>query len=233
MISVRLARCRQNHVGLGQAGVHLRGFAQSVLLIRSGVNYRSELHTCFPSVPTSLWKTDHSIVLACTTPPFGIRWDPSQGLFPILVHHLVTTVPMDKMVSFDAILFPADERAPHLVSLMTSNAPSFPPLGQSCSQQPPSAMVKIPHPEMYMDFIAEGVGARAWQRHVSSSSYLDAFCLFPSAPGVSSLSLHSNFFIFLVAHLARSRSGVTIITPPSSHIFQPPFPTRSMLIRRS
>ena len=91
---------------------------------------------------------------------------------------------MDKMVSFDAILFPADERAPHLVPLMTSNAPSFPPLGQSGSQQPPSAMAKVPHPEMYMDFIAEGVGARAWKHHVSPSSkffacfYLPAFLFF-------------------------------------------------------
>ncbi|KAF9649313.1 hypothetical protein BDM02DRAFT_3128410 [Thelephora ganbajun] len=73
---------------------------------------------------------------------------------------------MDKMVSYDAILFPADERAPHLVPLMTSNASSFPPPGQSGSQHPPPAMAKVPHPEMYMDFIAEGIGSRAWQSHV-------------------------------------------------------------------
>lgn len=71
---------------------------------------------------------------------------------------------MDKMISYDAILFPADERAPHLVPLMMSN-PQFSPMGQSSHHSLP-ATAKIPHPEMYMDFIAEGVGSQAWKSHV-------------------------------------------------------------------
>ena len=72
-------------------------------------------------------------------------------------------------MSFNAILFPADdsERAPHVVSLMTSSASPFPPLGQSGSQQPLPSIARIPRPEVYMDFIAEDAGSRAWQSHVS------------------------------------------------------------------
>ena len=112
---------------------------------------------------------------------------------------------MDKMVSFDAILFPADERAPHLVPLMTSDTSTFPPPGQSGSQPPPPPSTKIPHPEMYMDFIAEGVGARAWQHHVSFTPPSMAFACFhpPSAFQIPPLGL-----ISLVARPARSRSGV-------------------------
>lgn len=91
---------------------------------------------------------------------------------------------MDKMVSFDAILFPADERAPHLVPLMTSNA-SLSSLGPSGSQPPPSSMGKVPHPEMYMDFIAEGVGARAWRHHVCFSYH--AFACFHPLPACPSI----------------------------------------------
>ncbi|KAF9642041.1 hypothetical protein BDM02DRAFT_3157603 [Thelephora ganbajun] len=72
---------------------------------------------------------------------------------------------MDKMIPYDAILFPAGERAPHLVPLMMSNAP-FPPPGQSGSQHTPPAMTKVPHPGMYMGFIASEVGSQAWQSHV-------------------------------------------------------------------
>jgi len=101
---------------------------------------------------------------------------------------------MDKMVSFDAILFPADERAPHLVPLMTSGAPSFPPLGQPGSQQPLPAMTQVPHPEMYMDFIAEGVGTRAWKHHVSSCSKFFA-CLYPPS-GVSCVTFFHSTQLF-------------------------------------
>jgi len=75
---------------------------------------------------------------------------------------------MEQMASFDAILFPSDDRAPHLVSLMTSiqngyaNTPSQ-PASPSSSQLPQTS--KVPHPEMYMDYIAEGIGSRAWQYH--------------------------------------------------------------------
>lgn len=72
---------------------------------------------------------------------------------------------MENMVSYDAIVFPADERAPHLIPLMWSNASSYSPVGQS-SQPSQPVSTKIPHPEMYMDFIAEGVGPVAWRSHV-------------------------------------------------------------------
>lgn len=78
------------------------------------------------------------------------------------------------MTSFEAILFPSDDRAPHLVSLMTSaqagyaNNPSQPQQISSTSSQTTLAPnAKVPHPEMYMDYIAEGIGSRAWQYHVS------------------------------------------------------------------
>jgi hypothetical protein len=76
------------------------------------------------------------------------------------------------MASFEAILFPSDDRPPHLVSLMTSiqngyaNTPSQ-PASPSSSQLPQTS--KVPHPEMYMDYIAEGIGSRAWQYHVGGS----------------------------------------------------------------
>lgn len=111
-------------------------------------------------------------------------------------------------MSFNAILFPADERAPHVVSLMTSSASPFPPLGQSGSQQPLPSIARIPHPEVYMDFIAEGVGSRAWQSHVS----------FKFAPGyyllvsIRTPAFHFSFtltFFFISLHRTCfvSRSG--------------------------
>ncbi|KZT74502.1 hypothetical protein DAEQUDRAFT_195611 [Daedalea quercina L-15889] len=68
---------------------------------------------------------------------------------------------MDQMLAFDAILFPADERPPHLVSLMTS------PLATPISNPPePYRCGRVPHPEMYMDYIAEGLGPRSWKFQV-------------------------------------------------------------------
>ncbi|PPQ79569.1 hypothetical protein CVT25_003451 [Psilocybe cyanescens] len=55
-------------------------------------------------------------------------------------------------VNYDAILFPSDGRPPSVVQLMTS------PMDSHTS--PPSRM---PHPEVYMDYIAEGYGSRAWK----------------------------------------------------------------------
>jgi len=68
---------------------------------------------------------------------------------------------MDQMLAFDAILFPADERPPHLVSLMTS------PLATPINNPPePFRCGRMPHPEMYMDYIAEGLGPRSWRFQV-------------------------------------------------------------------
>lgn len=68
------------------------------------------------------------------------------------------------MVSYDAILFPSDDRAPHLVSLMTSVQTGYMP-GQASQSSQVALPSKVPHPEMYMDYIAEGIGSRAWQYH--------------------------------------------------------------------
>jgi hypothetical protein len=114
------------------------------------------------------------------------------------------------MVSYDAILFPADERAPHLISLMTSNATSLSSSGGS-SQQLPLPMGRIPHPEMYMDFIAEGVGTLAWRSHVSFHRFLGCVfaCIHPPPWRFISATLSFIFiFIFIFHDLVRSRSGV-------------------------
>jgi hypothetical protein len=77
---------------------------------------------------------------------------------------------MEQMVAYDAILFPSDDRAPHLVSLMTSvQAGYLNPSPQSSQSSQVALASKVPHPEMYMDYIAEGIGSRAWQYHVSFS----------------------------------------------------------------
>ncbi|PCH41596.1 hypothetical protein WOLCODRAFT_151645 [Wolfiporia cocos MD-104 SS10] len=68
---------------------------------------------------------------------------------------------MSQMLSFDAIHFPADDRPPHLVALMTS------PLTAAISNVPePFRGGRMPHPEMYMDYIAEGLGPRSWRYYV-------------------------------------------------------------------
>lgn len=66
---------------------------------------------------------------------------------------------MDQMLGFDAILFPSDGRAPHLVKLMTSPMPGPDPHSSDAQQ------TRMPHPEVHMDYVAE-VGSRAWQYHV-------------------------------------------------------------------
>ncbi|KAH9987905.1 hypothetical protein BJV74DRAFT_796376 [Russula compacta] len=64
---------------------------------------------------------------------------------------------MDLMQSFDAILFPADGRPPHVVSLMTSPA-SF----SNPHVPAQTSTARIPHPEVHMEYIAEDPNIRAW-----------------------------------------------------------------------
>ncbi|KAA1466012.1 hypothetical protein DENSPDRAFT_830745 [Dentipellis sp. KUC8613] len=66
---------------------------------------------------------------------------------------------MDQLYSFDALLFPSDGRPPHVVQLMTSPASFTDPHSLQTSTNVNS---RIPHPEVYMDYIAEGVGQRPW-----------------------------------------------------------------------
>lgn len=64
---------------------------------------------------------------------------------------------MDLMQSFDAILFPADGRPPHVVSLMTSPASFSNPHAPA-----QTSATRIPHPEVHMEYIAEDPNMRAW-----------------------------------------------------------------------
>jgi len=68
---------------------------------------------------------------------------------------------MDTLVSFEAILFPSDGRPPHLVSLATSPVAITDPFSAQVTHS-----TRMPHPEVYMDYIAEGLGSRAWQYHL-------------------------------------------------------------------
>lgn len=70
---------------------------------------------------------------------------------------------MDQLVPFEALLFPSDGRNPHMVALATSPM-SVPDPHAPYSTQP----ARMPHPEVYMDYIAEGLGPRAWHYHVST-----------------------------------------------------------------
>ena len=64
------------------------------------------------------------------------------------------------MPTFDAILFPADDRTPHVVPLMTSAH------GVPSGQAEPYRCGRVPHPEVYMDYIADQLGSQAWRYHV-------------------------------------------------------------------
>ncbi|GBE79205.1 hypothetical protein BKA93DRAFT_136010 [Sparassis latifolia] len=68
---------------------------------------------------------------------------------------------MDQMIPYDAICFPSDDRPPHLVSLMTTVLNAVlpnPPQPYRCG--------RMPHPEIHIDYIAEGLGPRSWQYHL-------------------------------------------------------------------
>jgi hypothetical protein len=68
---------------------------------------------------------------------------------------------MDLMQSFDAILFPADGRPPHVVSLMTSPASFSNPHAPA-----QTSAARVPHPEVHMEYIAEDPNLRAWHFQV-------------------------------------------------------------------
>ncbi|KAI0069156.1 hypothetical protein BV25DRAFT_1986675 [Artomyces pyxidatus] len=68
---------------------------------------------------------------------------------------------MDPFYSFDAILFPADGRPPSVVPLMSSPASFTDPHGLQASQN----TARVPHPEVYMDYVAENV-PRAWHHQL-------------------------------------------------------------------
>ena len=65
---------------------------------------------------------------------------------------------MDNLLSYDAILFPADGRPPHVVELPTS------PVTQTDPQTGQLMLVSVmPHPEVHMDMIGDDPDQRPWQ----------------------------------------------------------------------
>ncbi|KAH8118491.1 hypothetical protein DFH11DRAFT_676999 [Phellopilus nigrolimitatus] len=65
---------------------------------------------------------------------------------------------MDDLLSYDAILFPADGRPPQVVELPTS------PLTRTNPQTGQLILVSVmPHPEVHMDTIADVPSQRAWR----------------------------------------------------------------------
>ena len=69
---------------------------------------------------------------------------------------------MDDLLQYDAILFPADGRPPHVVELPTS------PVTQSDPQSGQAILISVmPHPEVYMDTIADDPRQQAWRVQVS------------------------------------------------------------------
>jgi len=68
---------------------------------------------------------------------------------------------MDRMISYDAIVFPCDDRPPHIVPLMTSAL-----AGPIPNPAEPYRCGRMPHPEVYMDYIAEGLGPQSWHYQV-------------------------------------------------------------------
>lgn len=83
---------------------------------------------------------------------------------------------MNQITNYDALLIPSDGRPPHLVQLMTSPMIATSHPGQQVLNQS-----RVPHPEVYMDYIAEGPhGHRFWRYHVCPISRSSAFVPFPS-----------------------------------------------------
>ncbi|KAI0055684.1 hypothetical protein BV25DRAFT_1873060 [Artomyces pyxidatus] len=69
----------------------------------------------------------------------------------------------DTFSSFDAILFKAAlGRAPSIVSLLTSEASFI----DSHGLQAGGNVARVPHPEVYMDFLAENLRLRAWRHQL-------------------------------------------------------------------
>ncbi|EPQ59510.1 hypothetical protein GLOTRDRAFT_34002 [Gloeophyllum trabeum ATCC 11539] len=66
-----------------------------------------------------------------------------------------------EMESYQAILIPSDGRPPSLVPLATSPVAITDPFSVQVTQTS-----RMPHPEVYMDYIAESLGSRAWQYHL-------------------------------------------------------------------
>ncbi|KAH9943006.1 uncharacterized protein BXZ73DRAFT_97072 [Epithele typhae] len=65
------------------------------------------------------------------------------------------------MPTFEAIFFPANDRSPTTVPLLTSNFVFQGP----AAHEPPYRAGRLPHPEIHMDYIAD----RSWEYHTVSA----------------------------------------------------------------
>ena len=74
---------------------------------------------------------------------------------------------MEQLVAFDALVIPSDERAPHIASLMTSPL-TFANVNHTQAEVYRAG--RMPHPEILMDYVAEGLGPRAWRYQVYSDA---------------------------------------------------------------
>ncbi|KAG7091142.1 hypothetical protein E1B28_010196 [Marasmius oreades] len=81
---------------------------------------------------------------------------PSTFNLVVVTNFKSSVLVMEQIVYFDAILFPSDGRSPSLIQLMTSPMA----VGHHAAHISPTRM---PHPEVHMDYIAEGLGHRAWK----------------------------------------------------------------------
>lgn len=82
---------------------------------------------------------------------------------------------MDELTAFESLLFPSDGRHPHMVGLTTSPTSMPDPLA------PYSGLpMRLPHPEVFMDYIAEGLGSRAWSYLVRAIDPTLTSCPSPS-----------------------------------------------------
>ncbi|KAF8204832.1 hypothetical protein BJ912DRAFT_1052157 [Pholiota molesta] len=63
-----------------------------------------------------------------------------------------------EFITFEAIVFPSDGRPTHCVSLMTS-----PGKGRDPCYPASKLPFRMPHPEIYMDYVPEELGVKAWK----------------------------------------------------------------------
>lgn len=95
-------------------------------------------------------------------------------MVPYVCYAHAHTRRMDSIISYEALVVPSDDRAPHLASLMTS------PLAFTdvhARQAEVYRAGRMPHPEILMDYIAEGLGPRGWRFQVTSVLYFLVLCI--------------------------------------------------------
>jgi hypothetical protein len=121
---------------------------------------------------------------------------------------------MDLMQSFDAILFPADGRPPHVVSLMTSPASFSNPHAPA-----QTSAARIPHPEVHMEYIAEDPNLRAWHYQVwPRTAFLNSL-----------LGTHKSL---VVPHRCEAPiDAMHLLSPSRYHILAPSIHRHSLLHR--